>query len=75
MSRDPANWHEWHEAIVAAEVMLRIDAARRYGLITGGPAVDVERCRELIARGRAAGHVATEQDIDAALAGDGSAET
>jgi hypothetical protein len=27
----------------------------------------VERCQELIERGRAAGHVATEADIDAAL--------
>jgi hypothetical protein len=66
-NRDPQTPEEWREAVMTAEVMLRIESARQYGLITGGPAIDVERCQELIERGRAAGHVVTEGDIDAIL--------
>jgi hypothetical protein len=51
---------------LGASVYLAIDAARRYGLVTGGPDVDVERCEELIARAEAAGLTATREEIDAA---------
>ena len=68
MSRDPTNRNEWREAVLAAEVMLRIDVARQYGIITGGPEVDVARCLEIIERGRATGYAATEAEIREALA-------
>lgn len=67
-SRDPQTPKEWHEAVLAAEVMLLLDSAERYGLITG-PAVDVARCTEIIKRGRTLGYVATEQEISAAIRG------
>ena len=36
---------------------LALDSARQYGLVTGGPVIDVDRCWELLARGRAKGFV------------------
>ncbi len=46
--RNPKNLREWQEAADAAELFLQIDSARSYGLITGGPVVDVDRCEELL---------------------------
>jgi hypothetical protein len=40
---------EWQEAVNAADFHLRVDAAQKYGLITGGPTVDVARCEQLLA--------------------------
>jgi hypothetical protein len=36
---DPTTDQEWRAAATLAEVMLDIDSARQYGLITGGPVV------------------------------------
>jgi hypothetical protein len=36
----------------AAEGALALDSARKYGLITGGPAVDVDRCIECLEAGK-----------------------
>jgi len=52
---DPVTPHEWQEAVDAAHLWLLIDAARQYGLVTGGPAVDVGRCEEILAAGATAG--------------------
>lgn len=49
-SRNPVTREEWQEAADFAEVLLTIDSARLYGLITGGPEVDLDRCRELLDR-------------------------
>lgn len=49
---DPETPAEWQEAVDAAEGLLLIDSARQYGLITGGPKIDVERCQEILRRGR-----------------------
>jgi hypothetical protein len=38
-----------------AEACLALDSARLYGLVTGGPKVNVDRCEELLERGRARG--------------------
>lgn len=40
---------EWQEAVDGAYALLALDAARRYGLITGGPGVNVGRCRQILA--------------------------
>jgi hypothetical protein len=51
--RDPETPAEWQDAVNAAEACLLIDSARQYGLITGGPGVDVDRCVQIVDRGRA----------------------
>lgn len=47
MSRDPKNAREWQEAVDLAETLLLIAAARDYGLIAGGPAINVDRCDQI----------------------------
>lgn len=57
MSVDPVTPQEWQDAVDAAEACLRLDAARLYGLISGGPKVDVERCGRILYQGRERGFV------------------
>ncbi|MGH9942458.1 MAG: hypothetical protein ACRD9R_08895 [Pyrinomonadaceae bacterium] len=53
--RYPRTPEQWQEAADAAEVLLLVDAARQYGLVRGGPTVDVARCEEILAGGRQRG--------------------
>lgn len=53
--RDRRTPEEWQQAVDGAEALLLIDSARQYGLITGGPVVDVERCSEILKQGAARG--------------------
>lgn len=50
--QDPKTVAEWQEALDQAEMLLRLDACRLYGLVTGGPKVNVDRCLELLRRGK-----------------------
>lgn len=62
-------WHEsdqWidpntptgrQEAVNLAEMYLRLESARMYGLVSGGPKVNVERCEDILGRGRKLGYV------------------
>jgi hypothetical protein len=52
---DPKTNAEWQDAVDLAEGYLALDSARKYGLLNGGPDVDVERCEELLAKGKARG--------------------
>lgn len=54
-NHDPTTRAELQEAVDLAVVCLMIDSARQYGLVTGGPAVHVDRCTRIIQRGRKAG--------------------
>ncbi len=51
--RDPKTPEQWQEAVDAAEAILLLDSARKYGLVTGGPIILVDRCDEILSRGRA----------------------
>lgn len=53
--RNPHNKAEWQDAVDAAEACLLLESARLYGLVEGGPAVDVKRCEEILRRGRQLG--------------------
>jgi hypothetical protein len=64
---DPETPEEWRDAVEWAEVMLLLDSARKYGMVTGGPEVDVARCLELQARGQALGHVPTTPGTEARI--------
>jgi len=61
--RDPQTSAEWQQAVDAAYACLALDSARHYGLVTGGPSVDVERCEDILARGKSRGIEPTE-DVD-----------
>jgi hypothetical protein len=50
---------EWQEAVNAAEFMLLLDSARQYGLVSGGPEGDLERCRDMLKRGADLGYTPT----------------
>jgi hypothetical protein len=54
-------------AVDAAEASLLIDSARLYGLIEGGPRVNVRRCQQMLDLGRAQGHIPTEDGVDATI--------
>lgn len=53
--RLPVTAKEWQAAVDAAEAILRIDGARRYGLIQGGPRANERRCLEILELGRRRG--------------------
>jgi hypothetical protein len=57
LMRDPQTPIEWQTAVDAAEANLVLDAARQYGLVKGGPGVNVERCQEILRRGALKGIV------------------
>lgn len=48
--QDPQTPIEWQNAVDAADALLKLDAARLYGLVRGGPEVDAERCWEIVHR-------------------------
>lgn len=52
----PRTPEQWQEAVDLAEFYLHLDAARKYGLVKGGPEVDVARCEQLLARGARKGY-------------------
>lgn len=51
MSNDPKTPDEWQTVVDAADGLLLLDAARQFGLLTGGPVVNAARCEELLGRG------------------------
>lgn len=52
---EPQTDAEWQDAVDAAQGALALDAARAYGLVEGGPGVNVARCEEFLAKGEARG--------------------
>lgn len=58
-TRDPKTREEWQEAIEAAAFFLALDSARQYGLVTGGPTINAERCAHILAKGESLGYKPT----------------
>ena len=54
-ANEPETAEQWQEAVDAAEFFLAMDSARQYGLVETDVRVDVERCVELLRRGKARG--------------------
>jgi hypothetical protein len=65
-TREPITETEWREAVLGACAMRLIHDAALYGLIEGGPKINVERCDELIEKGRARGIVFSRAEIETA---------
>jgi hypothetical protein len=55
MKRNPKTPAEWQEAVDAAAACRAIADCKMYGLIQGGPEINVERCDEILERGKARG--------------------
>jgi len=51
MANDPTTPEEWQAAVDAADFLLLIDDARRYGLIASDQVIDVVRCIQILERG------------------------
>ena len=60
--KEPATLEEWIEAGTLAHVYTMIHAARAYGLIEGGPDIDLERCESILEE-------CTARDIDVSIDG------
>lgn len=50
--KNPKTEAEWLEAVNAAAFFLLLNDCKLYGLIEGGPQVDVARCEEILEQGR-----------------------
>jgi len=61
---NPMTPAEWQEAVDAASGCLALEAARLYGLVTGGPKVNVARCEEILALGAELGVIPAEDAIE-----------
>lgn len=61
--KNPKTPAEWQFCVDAAEFYLAMDSAKQYGLITGGPIIDIERCDELLSRGKTLGYKARPLDV------------
>lgn len=60
--RDPETNEEWKEAVNGAAFLLLLDSCRQYGLVETDVAVDVQRCEEILADGKARGFVPDPTD-------------
>ena len=56
MKNDPTTPTEWQEAVDLAEFYVCLDSAAKYGLVTGGPQINLERCEQILRDGRALGY-------------------
>lgn len=61
--QNPETTEEWQAAVDAADALLRLNAARIYGLVRGGPDVNAERCWELVHRGRELHGIEPSDDV------------
>lgn len=64
--RNPNTPAEWQATVDAADFMLSLDAARKYGLVAGGPEVNVQRCEDILQRGAEAGYRPRPDDLEPA---------
>lgn len=65
--REPRTPAEWQEAVDLAHTYIALDAARLYGLVEGGREINVDRCVELVDRGRERGIVPSSDAVDRCL--------
>jgi len=68
MSRDPETPEQWQDAVDAANACLAPDSARQYGLVEGGPKIDVDRCDEILRRGALLGYRPSPDAVERSIA-------
>ena len=52
---NPRTPEQWQEAADLAQGFLEIDACKQFGLLTGGPVVNIERCHRILKMARRRG--------------------
>jgi hypothetical protein len=55
--QNPETAEEWQEAVNGAQFYLGVDSCRQYGLLKGGPQINVGRCIQILRRGRRKGYL------------------
>ena len=63
MTKTPRTKKQWQIAVDAAHGALALDSARQYGLVTGGPKVNVDRCDAIIRTGRKVGVMPSHDSV------------
>jgi hypothetical protein len=66
--KDPRSPSEWQEAADAASGLRAIADAKMYGLIAGGPAIDVARCDKILQEAARRGIRPSKPSHDLAIA-------
>lgn len=66
---NPRTDREWQDAVDAAKAAIAFDAASHYGLVEGGPEVNVPRCREIMKLGKKRGIEPSADCIERLVAG------
>ena len=66
---EPTTPQEWQEAADLAYGLLALEAARQYGLVTGGPTVNAARAHELLARAAERGITPDDDAVEAVMLG------
>ena len=61
--REPHTTEEWQEAVDGAQFLLALDSCRQYGLIESDVIARVERCEEILERGKRMGVVPASDDM------------
>ncbi len=61
---EPQTLEEWQNAVDAADALLHIQSAEAYGLITGAPTVNVERCEQLLEAARQRGRTPSAGNVE-----------
>lgn len=46
--QDPKTTEEWQAAVNGANFLLELESCRMYGLIKGGPTVNLDRCESIL---------------------------
>lgn len=72
--RLPRTKAEWQEAVDGAEGALALDDCRMYGLVTGGPVVNRDRCTSILAMGAKKGFRPREGAVEMFIAACDEAE-
>lgn len=67
--RDPSTRAEWQEAADAANGALHLNSAREYGLVAGGPEVDVARCQFILDSAKRLGIVPSIDSVEGFVRG------
>lgn len=53
--KEPQSPDQWQEAVDGAKAALNLVSARSYGIIVGGPTVNIQRCWDIIRSGERRG--------------------
>src|SRR5262249_15270056 len=62
--QDPETSAEWQQAADAAEAFIHLESARKYGLVSGGPVVDIEHCEQILRQAKRRGIVPAKDCVE-----------